>query len=68
MIIKGNVYDITTYVRSHPGGERALLKFGGKDGTENVQFHSSKMLEILNNSYFIGKLYREESPNRCTIS
>jgi len=68
MIIKGNVYDITTYVRSHPGGERALLKFAGKDGTENVQYHSSNMLEILNSSYFIGKLYEEESPTRCTIS
>lgn len=68
MIIKGNVYDITTYVRSHPGGERALLKFAGKDGTENVQFHSSTMLEILNSSYFIGKLYTEEAPSRCTVS
>jgi len=68
MIINGNVYDITTYVRSHPGGERALLKFAGKDGTENVQFHSSTMLEILNSSYFIGKLYTEEAPSRCTVS
>jgi cytochrome b involved in lipid metabolism len=68
MIIKGNVYDITTYVPSHPGGERALLKFAGRDGTENVQFHSSKMLEILNSGYFIGKLYKEEAPSRCTIS
>jgi cytochrome b involved in lipid metabolism/CDGSH-type Zn-finger protein len=68
MIIKGNVYDITTYVPSHPGGERALLKFAGRDGTENVQFHSSKMLEILNSRYFIGKLYMEEAPSRCTIS
>lgn len=67
MIIKGNVYDITTYVPSHPGGERALLKFAGRDGTENVQFHSSKMLEILNSRYFIGKLYKEEAPSRCTI-
>jgi len=68
MIIKGNVYDITAYVSTHPGGERALLKFAGRDGTENVQFHSSKMLEILNSRYFIGKLYKEEAPSRCTIS
>jgi len=68
MIIKGNVYDITTYVCTHPGGERALLKFAGRDGTENVQFHSSKMLEILNSRYFIGKLYEEEQSSRCTIS
>jgi cytochrome b involved in lipid metabolism/CDGSH-type Zn-finger protein len=68
MVIKGNVYDITAYVTTHPGGERALLKFAGRDGTENVQFHSSKMLEILNSRYFIGKLYTEAAPSRCTIS
>jgi len=68
MIIKGNVYDITTYVPSHPGGERALLKFAGRDGTENVQFHSSKMLEILNSRYFIGRLHTDEPPSKCIIS
>jgi len=60
MIIKGNVYDITKYVKSHPGGVRALVKFAGKDGTENVQYHSSAMLEILNSHYYIGRLPREE--------
>jgi len=60
MIIKGNVYDITQYTPSHPGGVRALVKFAGKDGTENVQYHSSAMLEILNSRYYIGKLPREE--------
>jgi len=68
MIIKGNVYDITTYVSSHPGGERALLKFAGKDGTENVEYHSPKMLQILNSTYFIGKLYKANSESSCVIS
>jgi len=68
MIVKDNVYDITPYVSSHPGGERALLKFAGKDGTENVQFHSNKMLDILDSHYFIGRLYKEEKPSSCTIS
>jgi len=69
MIIKGNVYDITTYVQQHPGGVRALVKFAGRDGTENVQYHSPKMLEILNSNYYIGKLPRQESDQgSCTIS
>lgn len=70
MIIKGNVYDITTYVSCHPGGVRALVKFAGKDGTENVQYHSPKMLEILNSQYFVGRLPKEEGGGggMCIIS
>jgi len=68
MIIKGNVYDITEYVPFHPGATRALMNFAGKDGTENVQYHSPKMLELLNSNYFVGKLRQEESPRSCIIS
>lgn len=70
MIINGNVYDITDYVQSHPGGVRALVKFAGRDGTENVHYHSHRMLEILNQHYFIGKLPKHEggSSGGCIIS
>jgi len=68
MIIKGGVYDITTYFSEHPGGQRALLKFAGKDGTENVQFHSPKMMSILDSYFYVGKLANFKDPNSCTIS
>jgi len=68
MIIKGHVYDVTPYFAYHPGGERALLKFAGKDGTENVQFHSSKMMELLNTYFYVGKLKGYSEPSSCTIS
>ncbi|EAL67175.1 hypothetical protein DDB_G0280747 [Dictyostelium discoideum AX4] len=70
MIIHNKVYDITKYINHHPGGKNALLRFAGKDGTENVQFHSSKMLQILNDQYFIGHLQKDQQtvePSRCTI-
>ncbi len=31
--IDGNVYDLTTWIGQHPGGERAILSICGKDGT-----------------------------------
>lgn len=31
--INGSVYDLTSYVSRHPGGERNILKICGKDGT-----------------------------------
>lgn len=70
MIIQGNVYNITDYVQYHPGGVRALVKFAGKDGTDNVHYHSSKMLEILDQHYFIGRLPKSEGGGSrgCIIS
>ncbi len=32
-IIDGNVYDLTSFIGDHPGGERNILKICGKDGT-----------------------------------
>lgn len=33
-IINGNVYDITSYVPNHPGGEEEIVKICGKDGSQ----------------------------------
>jgi cytochrome b involved in lipid metabolism len=33
-IINGNVYDITSYVPNHPGGEEEIVKVCGKDGSQ----------------------------------
>jgi len=68
MIIKGGVYDITPYFSVHPGGTRALLKFAGKDGTENVQYHSSQMMYLLDNYFYVGKLAGYHESSNCTIS
>lgn len=39
-----NVYDVTTFLPSHPGGPNALLKRGGglMDCTQDLKFHSAK--------------------------
>lgn len=31
--VKGKVYDITTYIPRHPGGEKQIMQVCGKDGT-----------------------------------
>lgn len=67
MIIDGKVYDLTSYFPFHPGGVRALLKFAGKDGTENVQFHSPKMMKLLEEYFFIGYLEKENGGRCCVM-
>lgn len=32
-VIKGNVYDLTKWIGSHPGGESAILSLCGQDGS-----------------------------------
>lgn len=36
-VIDGNVYDLTSWILKHPGGEEAILSICGKDGT--AAFH-----------------------------
>ena len=32
-VIRGNVYDLTTWISKHPGGKSAISKLCGRDGT-----------------------------------
>ncbi len=34
-IVNGNVYDLTDWINSHPGGQEAILEICGKDGSED---------------------------------
>ncbi|KAL1845912.1 hypothetical protein Plec18170_009513 [Paecilomyces lecythidis] len=49
MIIHDKVYDVTSFVDEHPGGEEVLLDVGGQDGTEAFEDvgHSDEAREIL---------------------
>ena len=34
VVVSGQVLDVTSFLSQHPGGELAILTFGGKDATE----------------------------------
>ncbi|KAA1470388.1 hypothetical protein DENSPDRAFT_836162 [Dentipellis sp. KUC8613] len=34
IIVHGNVYDVTDFLDEHPGGSRIILKYAGKDATQ----------------------------------
>lgn len=57
IIINNNVYNITEYLRKHPGGEDILLNLNGKDATDefNDIGHSNGARNILE-KYKIGTL------------
>lgn len=54
---KGNVYDVSKYLESHPGGEDLILEYAGGDITAAFtnQGHSEEALQTLE-SFKIGTL------------
>lgn len=34
-VVRGKVYDLTSYAKQHPGGSKAILRMCGTDGTTN---------------------------------
>lgn len=59
MVIHDNVYDATSFVDEHPGGEEVLLDVGGQDATDAFEDvgHSDEAREILE-GLLVGKLKR----------
>lgn len=46
MIIRGNVYDLSSYLDTHPGGPRIILKYAGRDATEEFEpIHPTNVIE-----------------------
>ncbi|KAL4895063.1 cytochrome b5-like heme/steroid binding domain-containing protein [Aspergillus ambiguus] len=59
MVVHDKVYDCSSFVDEHPGGEEVLLDVGGQDATEAFEDvgHSDEAREILDGLY-VGDLKR----------
>jgi len=55
IIVNGIVYDVTSFVNSHPAGKECLIKRAGTDCTRDLGFHSNEAKRILQ-TMCIGKL------------
>ncbi|EST06179.1 FMN-dependent dehydrogenase [Kalmanozyma brasiliensis GHG001] len=57
LVIEGGVYDVTSYLDSHPGGKTLLLNYAGKDATQAFKAaHSTSVLSQLPQSSYKGAL------------
>lgn len=62
IVVNGNVYDCTEYVKLHPGGAASILMNAGTDTTEEFEaIHSTKAWQILED-YNIGVLITDDEP------
>ncbi|KIH92758.1 hypothetical protein SPBR_02551 [Sporothrix brasiliensis 5110] len=57
VILYGNVYDVTEFLPSHPGGSRVILQLAGKDCTEEFDpIHPPGTLDELSPESLLGKV------------
>lgn len=61
LVIQDFVYDVTTYLKHHPGGSDLLDEYAGQDATNGfIDFgHSSNAKKKLN-EFLIGELIEED--------
>ncbi|SOV06699.1 uncharacterized protein UDID_01852 [Ustilago sp. UG-2017a] len=57
LVVEGGVYDVTSYLDSHPGGKAMLLKYAGKDATIAFKAaHTTSALSQLPQHAYKGRL------------
>ncbi|KAF3431606.1 hypothetical protein FNV43_RR26337 [Rhamnella rubrinervis] len=63
VVIDGKVYDMTSYLDEHPGGDDVVIAATGKDATEEFEDagHSRSARELMEN-FCIGELEVSSSP------
>ncbi|EPS63893.1 hypothetical protein M569_10892, partial [Genlisea aurea] len=63
IVVEGKVYDVSSYLDEHPGGDDVLLRATGKDATEEFEDagHSKTARELME-KFFIGELDDETPP------
>ncbi|GLJ44259.1 hypothetical protein SUGI_0925290 [Cryptomeria japonica] len=63
IIVNSKVYDVTSYLEEHPGGDDVLLLATGKDATEDFEDagHSTDAREIME-KYYVGEIDTSSFP------
>ena len=57
IIIRGDVYDVTDFKESHPGGKKVVMRYAGKDATEEFEMlHNKSILERYSRTLKRGEL------------
>jgi alkylation response protein AidB-like acyl-CoA dehydrogenase/predicted heme/steroid binding protein len=61
IVVRGFVYDVTKFAALHPGGRGVLLRFAGKECTQEFdQHHNELVMRKYHNRLCIGKIYQEK--------
>lgn len=66
--IRGYVYDVTKFVKFHPGGRNVLLRFAGKECTQEYdQHHNEMVMRKYHERFVVGTLQGVEKKKKSKI-
>lgn len=69
IVVNGNVYDVTKFLKTHPGGDDLLMEKGGQDATKCFEeIGHSLEAEILRETFKIGKVADRASAHELNMS
>jgi len=58
--VRGKVYNVTSWIPKHPGGEDTLVLNGGRDATQLFEaYHPTRIYSMLG-KYFVGEIIADE--------
>lgn len=68
VVYKGKVYDVTEFLRDHPGGEDLILDFAGRDVSDvlhdvNYHPHSDAIYDIFED-FYIGQVAQDQTAKK----
>ncbi|KAG9303947.1 hypothetical protein G9A89_005857 [Geosiphon pyriformis] len=67
--IRGKVYDVTNFLKRHPGGEDILLLIAGKDATQPFEtYHELGKIDAILKKFHVGTLITTELPTFPEVS
>jgi cytochrome b5 len=68
LIVKDNVYDVTSFITKHPGSDFAILSNAGKEVDKHFILHSKNAQTMWKKKFYIGKIYTStNTTNTCCI-
>ena len=57
VVVKGSVYDMSSFMNDHPGGSKVVMLYAGKDATEEfTMLHKPSIIKKYGPRLLIGKL------------
>ncbi|XP_022102086.1 fatty acid desaturase 2-like [Acanthaster planci] len=70
VVIEGGVYDVSQWVKRHPGGFKVLSHYAGEDATEAfVAFHPDKnLVRKYLKPLYIGSLEQDNQPKKSFVT